>query len=208
MLTKFLLELALVGVEWILWLLVVLSVISIGIMVERLIFYKRMSIDLLQFRGRLATHLESGDSSKTLQFLKPFKGMEGRVLQNGISITKHGVPSVEETLTGTLAVEKVRYEQNLGFLGTVGANAPFIGLFGTVLGIIQAFNEFSIGNAEVAQGVMDAIAEALIATAVGLLVAIPAVVAYNFFKGYVKKVTSNTELLARTLLAHLKSTQE
>ena len=98
--------------------------------------------------------------------------------------------------------EKVRLERNLAFLGTLGANAPFIGLFGTVLGIIKAFKDLAESGlkpgGETSTEVMSGISEALVATAVGLLVAIPAVVAYNIFQRRVKRTMGEAESLANT----------
>ena len=93
----------------------------------------------------------------------------------------------------------------MSFLATIASNAPFIGLFGTVLGIIRSFKDLSGNISEASSAVMAGIAEALIATAVGLLVAIPAVVAFNYFKGKVKRAMNNTHLLSKVLLSHLKT---
>ena len=94
---------------------------------------------------------------------------------------------------------------NAGDLATIGNNAPFIGLLGTVLGIIHAFQDLSMNMAEASSGVMGGISEALVATAIGLVVAIPAVIAFNTFKSRVKKCSANTDLLAKTLLSQLKA---
>ena len=94
-------------------------------------------------------------------------------------------------------------ERGLSVLATVGSNAPFIGLFGTVLGIMAAFNDLAQTNAEASEAVMAGISEALVATAVGLLVAIPAVVLYNMFTRQVRTRQTQTESLAQLLLARL-----
>jgi biopolymer transport protein ExbB len=100
----------------------------------------------------------------------------------------------------------------LAFLGTLGNNAPFIGLFGTVIGIVQAFEALgkqgmgggaAAASAAAPTAVMSSIAEALVATAVGLAVAIPAVAAYNFYQRHTRAVLGNTEALTNVLLAHL-----
>ena len=99
-------------------------------------------------------------------------------------------------------------EKNLVLLGTVGSNAPFVGLFGTVLGVIKAFHELSLqGAATGGTTVMRGISEALIATAVGIMVAIPALVAYNYFKDRVKDVMAETESLNHLVLSYLKPPQ-
>src|SRR6185503_5144553 len=112
-----------------------------------------------------------------------------------------------------VALQKMRLERRLAYLGTLGNNAPFIGLFGTVIGVVQAFaalgrQDSATASAEAAAGmapqeVMSSIAEALVATAVGLAVAIPAVATYNVFVRRAKQILGNTEALSRVLLAHL-----
>jgi len=208
-LTGLLLEFARGGAEWVLWILVALSFASIGVMVERFIFYRRNAVDAQGLRVRLIRFLDDGRVEEAVAGLrKSGESMEARVLVYGLQNAERGQEAVAELMSGALSRERVRYDRNLGFLATLGNNAPFIGLFGTVLGIIQAFDglvglDMSDPNAASA-AVMGPIAEALIATGVGLLVAIPAVIAYNLFKGRVKRVVSNTELLARTMLAFLR----
>nr|HPH69567.1 MotA/TolQ/ExbB proton channel family protein [Kofleriaceae bacterium] len=83
----------------------------------------------------------------------------------------------------------------------LGNNVPFIGLFGTVLGIIKAFDDLKSKSAEAESLVMGSIAEALVATAVGLLVAIPAVIAFNYFSRRLKVVLSSADECAHTVMA-------
>src|SRR4029079_12034926 len=93
--------------------------------------------------------------------------------------------------------------KNLGVLGTLGNNAPFIGLFGTVLGIIKAFADLSRNSAGGAVAVMAGISEALVATAVGLMVAIPAVIAFNYFQAKVRKTISGVDSTAHLVPAEI-----
>jgi len=104
-------------------------------------------------------------------------------------------------MAGAKARLRVDLERNLGVLGTLGNNAPFIGLFGTVLGIIKAFADLSRNSGGGAAAVMSGISEALVSTAVGLMVAIPAVIAFNFFQGKVRKTLARVDAVAHTLLA-------
>jgi biopolymer transport protein ExbB len=105
-------------------------------------------------------------------------------------------------------MERIRYERGLALLATIGSNAPFIGLFGTVMGVIMAFDQLrGLGgqSADASSAVMGAIAEALIATGVGLLVAIPAIIFFNVLKASVKRRASSTQLLVETAAAMLRS---
>jgi biopolymer transport protein ExbB len=130
-------------------------------------------------------------------------GFEARVLGAGLSVADHGAEAAEKRIAGAVTAEKLRMDRGLALLATTGANAPFVGLFGTVLGIIAAFHDLSINTSEASEAVMAGISEALVATAVGLLVAIPAVVAYNGFTRWVKTRISRVDSLSTLILARL-----
>ena len=191
--------------EWILWLLIGLSLVSVAIMLERLFFFYRHRVDIDTVQHALSTRLDAGDYEDAAQYLKGYDSLETNVVLFGLRDHAKGAGAVEDLISGATRKERARFEARLGFLATVASNAPFIGLFGTVLGIIRAFKDLSANMAEASASVMGGIAEALIATAVGLLVAIPAVVAFNYFKARVKILADNTHLLSRTLLSHLKA---
>lgn len=204
MLTKLFLEFALIGAEWVMWVLVGLSLISGLIMVERVVFYAKRSMRIDEVRLKLAEFLEVKDFKRAAELLQGDDSMEARVVLFGMRQYERGAEAVEDLMSGALATEKNRYERGLAVLGTVGNNAPFIGLFGTVLGIIGAFANLAEGSEEAARLVMAAISEALVATGVGLMVAIPAVIAFNIFRSRMKKSVAQTDLLGRTLLSFLR----
>ena len=134
-----------------------------------------------------------------------YDSLETDVTLAGLRGYEKGPESVEELIAGAMSRGKSEYERRLSILATLASNSPYIGLFGTVLGIVRSFKEMSKDIANASSGVMAGIAEALVATAVGLLVAIPAVVAYNVFKAVVKNAVSNTDGLTSVLMAELKS---
>jgi biopolymer transport protein ExbB/TolQ len=191
--------------EWVLWLLLGLSLLSVAVMVERWIFYRRRKIDFDSLREEFIKDLDKGDFEAAAKLLAKTNSLETNVVLAGLRGYAKGPESVEDLLTGALAREKSFYERRLAILATLASNSPYIGLFGTVLGIVRAFKDLSKDMAAASTGVMAGIAEALVATAIGLLVAIPAVVAYNVFKGMVKDAVTNTEALSRILLAELKA---
>ena len=190
--------------EWVLWLLIGISVISVGIMVERAVFYRRHKVNSEGLRPKLKTLLAAGDFKGASELLSAKDSMQTNVVLRGIEAAHLGPESVEDLLAGAARKETARYEKRLSVLATVAGNAPFVGLFGTVLGIIRAFKDLSGNMNEASDAVMAGIAEALIATAVGLLVAIPAVIAFNAFKGVVKGITNDMHVLAADLTASLK----
>jgi biopolymer transport protein ExbB/TolQ len=191
--------------EWVLYLLIALSLISVGIMLERWIFYRRRSIDVDAVRNALGLSLDRGDLEGAAKMLAKHDSLETNVVLVGVRAYEKGPEAVEDLMAGALGVERSRYERRLSFLATLASNAPYIGLFGTVLGIVRSFRDLAANMAEASSAVMAGIAEALVATAVGLLVAIPAVIAFNAFKGRVKHAVTDCQLLARLLLAQLKA---
>ena len=191
--------------EWVLWLLLSLSLLSVAVMVERWIFYRRRKVNFDNLRDEFVKLLDKGDFEAAAKHLAKTDSLETNVTLAGLRGYDKGPESVEDLLAGAMSREKGLYERRLSILATLASNSPYIGLFGTVLGIVRAFKDLSKDIASASSGVMAGIAEALVATAVGLLVAIPAVIAYNVFKGMVKDSVTNTEALSRLLLAELKA---
>jgi len=198
------------GAAWVMWLLIGLSVISVAIMLERGWFYLSLRDDLTALAGRLRDALRKGDFDKARKELQGSPSAEAAVVLAGLEEADRGYKAAEEAIIGAKALQKMRLERRLAFLGTLGNNAPFIGLFGTVIGVVQAFEGLASESAAAAQAgagapqvVMAAIAEALVATAVGLAVAIPAVVAFNYYQRHSRAILANTEALSRVLMSYL-----
>ena len=199
-----LLEWPLFQSEWVFWLLFALSAASVGVILERVVFFRRHAPETRRFAATVEAALGRGDYEGAARALTDRDSLEARVLLAGLVACEQGPDAVEELLAGALGAERGRFEVRLSFLATLASNAPYIGLFGTVLGIIRAFRNLGADLAEAHAGVMTALAEALVATAIGLLVAIPAVVAFNAFKNAVKVRVTRAETLSRTLLSRLK----
>ena len=128
---------------------------------------------------------------------------EAAVVVAGLSESERGKAAAEEAMQGAVALQRMRLERRLAYLGTLGNNAPFIGLLGTVLGIMSAFADLAAHPAAAAGAsmVMAGISEALVATAVGLAVAIPAVMAYNIYLRLLKRVIGRSQSLGNAIAA-------
>jgi biopolymer transport protein ExbB/TolQ len=189
----------------VLYLLLGLSVASIGVILERWMFYRRRGIDSVRVREALAKSLQKGDFAGAAAELKKHDTLETNVVLVGLQAAELGPESVEDLLVGALGQERSRYERRLSFLATLASNAPYIGLFGTVLGIIRSFRDLAANMADASSAVMAGLAESLVATAMGLLVAIPAVIAFNVFRGRVKDAVTNCQTLSGVLLSRLKA---
>ncbi len=197
-----LLALSLIGTEWVLWLLVLLSVVSVAIMLERLWCFYRVRLDLRPFTRELTRCLSRGEYERAITLCEQSRAPESQVALAAFRNRGRGTQAVEQSMLNVLIGQRQRLDRGLVVLGTLGNNAPFIGLFGTVLGIIQAFNDLSLNPAGGAPVVMAGISEALVATAVGLLVAIPAVIAFNGFQRLVKRKVANADAVMKLVLTH------
>jgi biopolymer transport protein ExbB len=197
-----LLGLTLLGAGWVLWILIGLSVLSVTVALERAAYFfkRRMSSkfpELMRLcqEGKLsaAARLASGES------------IEAEVVRTAEVAAPHGREAVAMATEACVEKKRIEYEQRLSILGTLGNNAPFIGLFGTVLGIIRAFADLSNAGKGGAQAVMAGVSEALVATAVGLFVAIPAVLAFNLFQRVVRQSVGRANALRSAIAAGLSS---
>lgn len=196
-------ETIVVALNWaekgILGLLILLSVWSIGIMIERRRAFKK-HVDPSEAAEAEKKILEGArealKSSPEDQTLVP------SLLTCLSTAPVQTVDAVEPAFRNWQYKQRAFLEKNLGVLATLGANAPFIGLLGTVFGIIEAFSELSNQEAG-SNAVMASIAEALIATAMGLFVAIPAVMAYNHFSQKLKAALGTAEAIKNLYLSRL-----
>jgi biopolymer transport protein ExbB len=189
------------GSEWVLYLLIGLSILSWTVVVERTISLRASVPDLEALSRKLLGLLGKGEYTAAKELLGKPRSPEVRVALVGIDELGRGRDAAAEAMAGAKARERLMLERNLGVLGTLGNNSPFIGLFGTVLGIMRAFADLSKNQAGGAGPVMAGISEALVATAVGLLVAIPAVIAYNVFQGRVRRMLGRVDAMAHLILS-------
>jgi len=177
---------AMLGAGWVMWFLVGLSVIGLAVILERAWAFIRSRDDMLALRDDLDKRLAEDDIEGALKRLENSPSFEASVVHAGLTAVDDGGSVVEQRLEAARGIMRQRMERNLAFLGTVGNNAPFVGLLGTVIGVIRAFHTLEQSAGQVSNGLMADVGEALVATAIGLLVALPAVAAFNLFMRTVK----------------------
>jgi biopolymer transport protein ExbB len=203
MISNRLLALTHLGAEWVLWILILLSVVSVGVMIERAAFFLARRLDATD---EVARRLLAGDLPGAAAAVSGREGLEASVVRAAVEHADKGSQAVREVVAGTIERGRIEYGRRLAFLGTLGNNAPFIGLFGTVLGVIRAFFDLARNPGVGGSGtVMAGISEALVATAVGLFVALPAVVAYNLFQRGLRRATQRATALGHAAVAHLEA---
>lgn len=198
---------ALLGATWVMWLLLALSVISVAVILERLYFFASTRDNIDDLRRRLVEALDRGDRDKASAALAASRSVEAMVAQAGLEAAEDGSKSAQERIQGQQQLARLLMEKNLAFLGTLGNNAPFVGLLGTVIGIIRAFHSLNESQGRVTAGLMADVGEALVATAVGIVVALPAVAAFNYFQRLIKARLARGAALGSDILSHLLSTK-
>jgi biopolymer transport protein ExbB len=198
--TELFLDFARLGAEWVLWLLVALSVASIAVMIDRAMWFRRRDSDTGLFARDLKGALERGALPTFCEQHQASTAIPVQVALAGLADLKHGPEAAAEAMHAERARWRRSADRNLIVLGTLGNNVPFVGLFGTVLGVINAFDSLATQTSADVSAVMAHIAEALVATAIGLLVAIPAVIAYNYFNRRLKVIMGGADELAHVVL--------
>lgn len=189
----------------VLWMLLLLSVVSIGMILERYFALKKVSADSQRVRSRIKLALQSNSIEDVEDLAKDPSSLEGRVAGYALKhMRESGSKGLEEIFNTFALIERPELEKFLGFLATVGSNAPYVGLFGTVLGIMKAFNDLATAPEAGQQTVMAGISMALVATAAGLFVAIPAVAFYNYYSKQVRSIFHNLESVKELCLAYAK----
>ena len=188
----------------VLYVLLALSVISIGVIIERWWFFRRRRIDVDAMSDDLRRLLAKKDVATARKTLAASESVEAAIIVEALDWWDQGPDAVEQILVRAIRSRRKRFEAGLLFLGTLGNNAPFIGLFGTVLGIVTAFRELGTAQMGAMGNVMGGIAEALIATAVGILVALPAVIFYNVFQKKGGDIEEQAAALGNIVIASMR----
>jgi biopolymer transport protein ExbB len=200
------------GSEWVMHIMIGLSVISFAVFLERFRNLRNQErVGALLWKERIESWMKSNQKEVTLvqirEWAKKYPCLEAGLVEVLVASQKKNKSDLSLLMESFLGRKRVELSKHLSFLGTVGSNAPFIGLFGTVLGIIKAFHDLSVasgGNNAGSQGVSLGLSEALVATAVGLMVAIPAVISFNFFQNKIKTIMTRAESLGQFVISSME----
>ena len=207
MLVTSLSRIALLGSAWVLYLLLALSVVSLASALERWIFFARRSENIDVLSARFSEALEVEDFDRARRVLRESRSIEAGIVLTALRWIHGGPAALANALDASLGNARGQLQRSTYLLGTLGNNAPFVGLLGTVIGVIEAFHQLGdAGQNHAAMGnVMSAIAEALVATGVGLFVALPAVVAYNLLQKKIAEVETGVLVLGKLAGAFAES---
>jgi len=199
------------GGEWVIYLLIAASVWSVAVIIERFWVITRQRRLAEAWEKKFVEILRASSRKEALARLQPHTVDSGsaasRMAKELLDQGSHGSLSRDQQIEVRLGIEKRYLEKRLLILGTLGNNAPFVGLLGTVLGVIRAFHDLAstAGGPEI---VMQGLSEALIATAVGIVVAIPCVASYNYLRKRTKDLLSDLDHLGKRVIALVEGSGE
>jgi len=189
-----------IPVQFVIAILLAISVVSWGIIISKFLVFRQAKKSLIEFESEFWSGGELMDLMNKIESRK-IHGAMPRIFESGMNEfmksrkqanlkTEAIIDNTRRALKATMFKEIDGLEEKLPFLATAGSVSPYIGLFGTVWGIMQAFLSLTNIQQATLANVAPGIAEALIATAVGLLAAIPAVIAFNNFSSKVENLSS------------------
>ena len=183
------------------YILLLCSVISLGVILERLVtYYKKSRINKTDFLRGLKNEISNGNIANALGLCEKYDTPVSAVVKAGLKLFGHDEKAVQGAMEREIMVETVKLEKYTSIVGTIGNIAVYIGLFGTVLGIVRSFHNISVIGSGGITVIIGGVAEALFATATGLFVAIPAVIFYNYFVRRVDNFVTDMEYCASEIL--------
>lgn len=181
------------------WMLLVLSVVAIAIVIERLLFFSSQHSDSKGLLIALGQKIAANDLSGAVKVCQQNKGMLPKILEFGLKRGEKNRADITDALSIALMEHLNSLERNLGIIGTIAVISPFVGLFGTVLGIIRAFQDIALKGNSTPAVVAAGVSEALITTAAGLFVAVVSVIFFNYFKSRIKSYNQEMIVAANSL---------
>jgi biopolymer transport protein ExbB len=184
------------------YILIFCSILSVAVIINRVLYFIRKSkIKRIEFTSSVKKFIESNEIEKAVKFCEHTDSLYSNITISGLkNYVSHNKSGVEEAIDRELTIEIMNLEKYTGIVGTIGNVAVYIGLLGTVVGIMKAFHNISVAGSGGIDVVIGGVSQALVATAAGLCIAIPAVVAYNYFVKKIDYFTSEMEVFSSHLL--------
>ncbi len=180
------------------------SLLSITILIERIIYYrKRSKTKRAEFMARIGKALKGNNLQRAMEICEETDAPFSNVVYCGLELLGHQGRELSNAMEREITIETTELERYTSIVGTIGNTAVYIGLFGTVLGIIRAFHDIAAAGAGGMSIVIAGVAEALVCTAMGLFVAVPAVIAFNYFAKKVESFINDMELCASEVVDYL-----
>lgn len=182
------------------WMLFLCSVLMLAVICERLYSLWKINIDSHWLLQQMALSVQAKKITETIQYLRRVPGVLPKVLEAGLHRYEKSKEEIEGAMSNALTEYTPILDRYVGVLGTIAVISPFLGLLGTILGIIKAFERIAMTNITGPAVIAEGIYEALYTTAAGLIIAIPAVIFYNYFKDRVNGMITDMEVCSNKLV--------
>jgi biopolymer transport protein ExbB len=176
------------------------SIVTLAVVVERVVYFHKRRGNPDDTARRALSYVRSGDSREAARECENSRHPVGAV---ALEVIRGAIDSAEERMYVALSQQKLLLERNLNVLGTMAAVAPLVGLLGTVWGIMRAFHDMAAVGSAAPSVVAAGVAEALVTTAAGLVVAVPALILYNHFSRRLNVMLTVAENHSRAIRAAL-----
>lgn len=186
--------------SWVMTLLLVMSIIAIALVIERFIFFFRRKVDPNQFFRRVREAFKTGGISEALAMVRGVDAPHAHLVRTGLENYELPEDMLAELMESTILEQRIRLERFLSGLGTIGYVSPLLGLLGTVIGLIKAFTNIAVTGSGGPAVVSSGIAEALLTTAIGLVIAVPVIYFYNYFSKRATDTVDEMESVMRKFL--------
>lgn len=180
--------------------LLVCSVVVLTFVFERWLYLKHTAINADRFFNRVREAFRREGLDVAISVCNDSVSPLAAVVRSGLEESSKNPKAAGELMEAIAMEKRVKLEKNLNILGTLGNIAPLIGLFGTVVGIIRAFHALSVSSSAGPSVISSGIAEALVTTASGLVVAVPAVIFYNYFLRRVGNVMTEIAAVSKKVM--------
>jgi biopolymer transport protein ExbB len=184
---------------WDMWVLLLISIILVAVAIERLVFFAGQHGDTRGLLRAIGNKISQNDLAGAIKVTEGKRGMLPRILEFGLKRGDKNRADITDALSIALMEHLNSLERNLPIIGTIAVISPFVGLAGTVLGIIRAFQDIALKGNSTPAVVAAGVAEALITTFSGLAIAIFAVVFFNYFKARIKNYNQEMIVAANQL---------
>jgi len=186
------------------WALTAASIVGLTFCIERWRYFHKSRERISEFISRIGEKVRKGQFSECLQDCGERDTPASRVLREGLKNQTTDETAIRELMTNAISKERMKFENNIGIIGTISHISPLLGLFGTITGIIRSFHDIAVtgsgGSSVVAMGV----AEALVTTAAGIIIAVPCVIVYNYFVRRVATINSELEIARDDFIVRLR----
>lgn len=186
------------------WALTAASIVGLTFCIERWRYFHKSRERISEFISRIGEKIRKGQFSECLQNCGERDTPASRVLREGLKNHTTDETAIRELMSNAISKERMKFENNIGIIGTISHISPLLGLFGTITGIIRSFHDIAVtgsgGSSVVAMGV----AEALVTTAAGIIIAVPCVIVYNYFVRRVATINSELEIARDDFIVRLR----